>query len=136
MPSPPAPAPPRAVRRSRDGGRLTLHETDLPAFAAAFDAEVRRWLPPRTSRGSSTLTARSTRAISASVSRGHQGRRALGQGFPEPLFDNAFDVLDRRVVGGALRLTLRPLGASGAWRRSPSSGEQAAAGMPARLRVA
>lgn len=34
-----------------------------------------------------------------------------GQGFPEPLFDGQFSVLDRRVVGGShLKLKLQPVG--------------------------
>jgi single-stranded-DNA-specific exonuclease len=34
-----------------------------------------------------------------------------GQGFPEPLFDNRFEVVEQRIVGGShLKLVLRPAG--------------------------
>ena len=68
-------------------------------------------------------------------------RRALrdggpwGQGFPEPMFDGEFDVLDWRVVGERhLKLELAPAGAA------PSTPSTSAAGTAtppaARVRIA
>jgi len=61
-----------------------------------------------------------------------------GQGFPEPVFDNAFEVLDRRVVGGHhLKLVLRPLDGAGAVDAIAfNQAERAEAALPDRVRVA
>lgn len=118
---------------------LTLREADLATFAAAFDAEVRRWLAPEDLAG----VIHSDGGIDAGdldlgLAEALRAGGPWGQGFPEPLFDDAFDVLDRRVVGDHhLRLTLRPHGGSqGVEAIAFNQAERAAAGLPARLRVA
>jgi single-stranded-DNA-specific exonuclease len=118
---------------------LALREADLPAFAAAFDAEVRRWLDPEDigevihsdgEIGAGDLGLALAEAI--------RGGGPWGQGFPEPLFDDAFEVLGRRVVGGRhLRLSLRPDGGQqGVEAIAFNQAERAADGLPGRLRVA
>jgi single-stranded-DNA-specific exonuclease len=118
---------------------LTLRAADLPAFTAAFDTEVRRWLAPQDIAG----VIHSDGAIGAhdlelGLAEAIRAGGPWGQGFPEPLFDDAFDVLDRRVVGDHhLRLTLRPVdGSQGIEAIAFNQAERAAAGLPARLRVA
>jgi single-stranded-DNA-specific exonuclease len=118
---------------------LTLRAADLPAFTAAFDAEVRRWLAPQDIAG----VIHSDGGIGAhdlelGLAEAIRAGGPWGQGFPEPLFDDAFDVLDRRVVGDHhLRLTLRPVdGSQGIEAIAFNQAERAAAGLPARLRVA
>jgi single-stranded-DNA-specific exonuclease len=118
---------------------LTLRETDLAAFAAAFDAEVRRWLAPEDIAGvihsDGGIDARDLELGLAETIR---AGGPWGQGFPEPLFDDAFEVLDRRVVGGQhLRLVLRPLdGQRGLEAIAFNQAERAVGGLPTRLRVA
>ena len=118
---------------------LTLREADLPAFAAAFDTEVRRWLAPEDIGGvihsDGEIDAGDLRLELAEAIR---AGGPWGQGFPEPLFDNAFEVLGQRVVGGHhLRLSLQPVGDRGGVEAIAfHQAERAAAGLPARLRVA
>jgi single-stranded-DNA-specific exonuclease len=118
---------------------LTLRAADLPAFQAAFDAEVRRRLAPEDMAG----VIRSDGEIGPDdlglgLAEAIRAGGPWGQGFPEPLFDNAFDVLDRRVVGEHhLRLQLQPPGSSQRLEAIAfNQAERAAGGLPARLRVA
>ncbi|HET9123017.1 MAG TPA: single-stranded-DNA-specific exonuclease RecJ [Acidiferrobacteraceae bacterium] len=91
---------------------LTLAESDLPAFAAAFDAEVRRHL------GMDDLeqvlwTDGALQPDEFTLESAESVRQAgpWGQAFPEPQFDNEFQVLEQKVVGAQhLRLKLMPLG--------------------------
>jgi single-stranded-DNA-specific exonuclease len=78
---------------------LSLAEADLPRFAAAFEAIAREQLSPaqlartQDSDGSLTpdeLTFDLARALAGEV---------WGQGFPAPVFDDAFAVADQRIVG-------------------------------------
>jgi single-stranded-DNA-specific exonuclease len=118
---------------------LSLREADLPAFAAGFDAEVRRRLAPEDMAG----VIRSDGEIAAAdlglvLAEAIRAGGPWGQDFPEPLFDNLFDVLDRRVVGEHhLRLQLRLPGESQRLEAIAfNQAERAAAGLPSRLRVA
>ncbi len=118
---------------------LTLREGDLSAFAAAFDAEVRRLLAPEQvggvvySDGEIPATE-----LNLGLAEAIRGGGPWGQGFPEPVFDSAFEVLDRRIVGGHhLKLALRPLDGAGAvdaiaFNRAAPAGPD----LPDRLRVA
>ncbi|MGQ0385053.1 MAG: single-stranded-DNA-specific exonuclease RecJ [Gammaproteobacteria bacterium] len=89
---------------------LTLRHPALPRFAEAFAAEVGRRLTPEQLQGvletdgelaPAELTVMTARAIEAGG--------PWGQGFPEPMFDGEFGVVDSRVVGERhLKLWLRP----------------------------
>ncbi len=79
---------------------LTLAEGDFPAFAAAFDAEVALHL------GADDLycvlySDGSLESGDFSLGTAEVLRAAgpWGQGFPEPLFDGEFAILEQRVVG-------------------------------------
>ena len=95
---------------------LSLEESELPAFEAAFRQEAQAMLDPAMLQAEllsdGELVAEEFDAIHAEALR-HAG--PWGQGFDEPLFDGEFDVLDWRVVGERhLKLTLRVEG-----RREP-----------------
>lgn len=89
---------------------LTLAEADFAAFAAAFDAEVARHL------GADDLECvlysdGPLEAADFSLGTAQELRDAgpWGQGFPEPLFDGEFAILEQRVVGERhLKLVVRP----------------------------
>jgi len=91
---------------------LTLGRDKLPAFEAAFVSELERCLRPDDlvdvvwSDGEldpSDLTLELADVL--------HGGGPWGQGFPEPVFDGVFDVLDRRIVGERhVRSILRPAG--------------------------
>jgi single-stranded-DNA-specific exonuclease len=86
---------------------LSIAATELPRFAAEFERVAREWLSPTALRRTletdgaldgAELTLGLAQSIAAEV---------WGQGFPAPLFEGEFEVLDQRVVGGKhLRLTL------------------------------
>jgi single-stranded-DNA-specific exonuclease len=79
---------------------LTLREPDFDAFRIAFEdtvrslltaADLERQLETDGSLDPRELTFDFARAIAACV---------WGQGFPEPRFFDAFDVVNQRLVGG------------------------------------
>ena len=88
---------------------LSLDADDLEAFQAAFDAEVRRHLAPEQLQGliesdgpvpPAELTLESAEAL--------RNGGPWGQAFPEPLFDDRFEVCRRRLLKDRhLKLTLR-----------------------------
>ena len=80
---------------------VTLAESELPRFAEAFEAIAREFLVPSQlerileSDGqleAGELSLECAAALAAEV---------WGQGFPPPVFDDAFSVLEQRIVGGA-----------------------------------
>ena len=89
---------------------LSLAESDLPAFEAAFRDEPQRRLD------SDTLTdvlesdgALQAEEFNLELAELLRSAGPWGQGFPEPLFDGVFTVLQQRVVGEHhLKLVLRP----------------------------
>jgi single-stranded-DNA-specific exonuclease len=88
---------------------LTLARERFDAFAQAFDAEVSRWLTDDDLQGrlytDGELTAED---FSLSLAETLRAGGPWGQGFPEPLFDGCFEVLERRIVGEKhLKLVLR-----------------------------
>jgi single-stranded-DNA-specific exonuclease len=118
---------------------LTLRESDLAVFAEAFDAEVRRFLAPEQVGGVVYSDGEIPAAeLSLGLAEAIRGGGPWGQGFPEPLFDSAFEVLDSRIVGGHhLKLALRPLdGAAAMDAIAFNQAERTGAGLPDRLRVA
>ncbi len=89
---------------------LSLPAAALATFRDALIAEARRELgdapPVRELVSDGELPARSMDLVTAERLR---AAGPWGKGFPEPLFDGRFEVLDRRVVGtGHLKLRLRP----------------------------
>jgi single-stranded-DNA-specific exonuclease len=91
---------------------LCISRTKLDRFSERFAAEVNSRLqgmePPGILPSDGELSAEDWRLETAWMLR-HAG--PWGQGFPEPLFDGAFAVVDRRVVGERhLKLRVRPLG--------------------------
>ncbi|MFP5441424.1 MAG: single-stranded-DNA-specific exonuclease RecJ [Gammaproteobacteria bacterium] len=79
---------------------LTLKRADFRAFAAAFDAEVARVLPPGAlspvlwSDGELSLAA-----LDLPLAEALRSSVPWGQAFPEPLFDGEFELLEQRIVG-------------------------------------
>ncbi len=86
---------------------VTLAEADLPRFAALFEAIAREQLGPsdlaRTTESDGGLAPGELDLALASTLRDE----VWGQGFPAPVFDDTFSVVDQRIVGGQhSRLTL------------------------------
>ncbi|MEN9705263.1 MAG: Single-stranded-DNA-specific exonuclease RecJ, partial [Pseudomonadota bacterium] len=91
---------------------LTIGEDRLDRFARALDEEVARW-----TGGSPMEDVILTDGVLAEAEFSLATARLLrdagpwGQGFPEPSFDGAFDVLRARVVGGKhVKFQVRPEG--------------------------
>jgi single-stranded-DNA-specific exonuclease len=80
---------------------MSLPEGNLMAFRAAFAAEI----GARTDGESLTGVIHSDGALSAAelsldTARVLRGAGPWGQGFPEPIFDGDFQIVDARIVGG------------------------------------
>ena len=79
---------------------LSLPEANLPAFAQAFDAICREWLSEaqlqRVLETDGELQAEELQLATA-LQLEHAG--PWGQGFPEPMFEGRFEVLDARLIG-------------------------------------
>ncbi|WP_455198357.1 single-stranded-DNA-specific exonuclease RecJ [Kaarinaea lacus] len=88
---------------------LTLDADQFEAFQAAFDEEVRRHLGPEDlHRELLSDGSLGEGELELSVAEALRAGGPWGQGFPEPLFDGVFDVVDRRIVGERhLKLTVR-----------------------------
>ncbi|HLD14830.1 MAG TPA: single-stranded-DNA-specific exonuclease RecJ, partial [Burkholderiales bacterium] len=88
---------------------LSLARDQFEAFARAFDEEVGRWLSDDDLRGRLDTDGELAAAdFSLELAETLRAGGPWGQGFPEPLFDGCFDILDRRIVGEKhLKLTLR-----------------------------
>ncbi|HET9483947.1 MAG TPA: single-stranded-DNA-specific exonuclease RecJ, partial [Xanthomonadales bacterium] len=79
---------------------LSLARSDLDAFGAAFDARVREALGD--SPDAATLASDGPldgHDATFELARALEDAGPWGQGFPEPLFDNEFAVVDWRVLG-------------------------------------
>ncbi|MEJ2345275.1 MAG: single-stranded-DNA-specific exonuclease RecJ [Gammaproteobacteria bacterium] len=91
---------------------LSLKRGDLDAFRDAFEQEVRSHLDDADLEG--VVHSDGELAVGELGLELAQVLRAggpWGQGFPEPVFDGVFEVLDERVVGEKhLKLVVRPLG--------------------------
>jgi single-stranded-DNA-specific exonuclease len=93
---------------------LTLAADDLEAFRAAFNAALDEQLDPGVLEGvihsDGELRGEEMNLELAEILR-HAG--PWGQGFPEPVFDGEFELLQRRIVGERhLKLVVRPLDGS------------------------
>jgi single-stranded-DNA-specific exonuclease len=78
---------------------LSLAEAELPRFAATFEAIAREQLSPaqlnRTLESDGSLAAGE---LTFDLARA-LGDEVWGQGFPAPVFDDLFAVVDQRIVG-------------------------------------
>jgi len=97
---------------------LTLAEADLGRFRAAFAAEIADRADPDLLTGVVHSDGElSDTELSVETARLLRGGGPWGQGFPEPVFDGDFKVLDLRLVGGKhLKLQLEPLRSDGTTR--------------------
>ncbi|CAL1241027.1 single-stranded-DNA-specific exonuclease RecJ [Candidatus Methylocalor cossyra] len=105
---------PRLIRRF--GGHamaagLSLEREALPRFAELFEAEAGRRLSPEDlEHAVHTDGALEEHELNLAVAEQLRQAGPWGQGFPEPLFDGEFQVLDSRVLGERhLKLRLRPV---------------------------
>jgi single-stranded-DNA-specific exonuclease len=86
---------------------LTIAEAELARFATAFEKVANEWLTAADlERVVETDGTLGVGELSLDLAR-RVAATAWGQGFPAPAFDDRFDVVDSRVVGGAhTRMTL------------------------------
>jgi single-stranded-DNA-specific exonuclease len=74
-----------------------------------FDEEARRWLTDEYLEKVIVSDGEIEEELSLDLARQVVMAAPWGQGFPEPLFDGDFEVLDQRIVGERhLKLKLRP----------------------------
>ncbi len=88
---------------------MTLRLSDLDAFKQAFNAEVECHLQPEDLRGVIVSDGElSASELNLEVAELLRGAGPWGQGFPEPVFDGVFELVNRRVVGDKhLKMMLR-----------------------------
>jgi single-stranded-DNA-specific exonuclease len=91
---------------------LTLKRADFAAFSEAFDAEVRRHLDPDDLRGVIHSDGElNPQDVNVEVAELIRNGGPWGQGFPEPVFDGEFELVQRRIVGEKhLKMVLRAPG--------------------------
>lgn len=79
---------------------LSLEAKNYPAFAAAFDTEVRRQLTPADLEAEIVTDGELT-SEQINLETGHLLRESgpWGQHFPEPLFQGEFTIVQQRIVG-------------------------------------
>ena len=78
---------------------LTLSEAELPRVAAEFERVAREWLPREAlSRELETDGELAPRELTLELA-DHLRMHVWGQGFPAPLFDGKFAVVEQRPVG-------------------------------------
>jgi single-stranded-DNA-specific exonuclease len=79
---------------------LTLREEALPRFVAEFETVARDYLSPSALRRTLETDGELTAAeLTLDLAR-DIGQDVWGQGFPAPLFEGEFGVLEQRIVGG------------------------------------
>jgi single-stranded-DNA-specific exonuclease len=90
---------------------LSLETARFDEFRAAFNAEARRWLDAAALEGLLESDGElAPEELGLELAEALRSAGPWGQGFPEPLFDGRFEVLERRIVGERhLKLRLRPL---------------------------
>ncbi len=88
---------------------VTLHRDALEPFRRAFDEEVRRHLAETDLCGWIHSDGElSSEELNLELAEAIRCNGPWGQGFPEPLFDGVFEVVQRRVVGERhLKMVLR-----------------------------
>jgi single-stranded-DNA-specific exonuclease len=109
---------------------LTLREASLPAFRVAFAAEI----AARADRESLAGVIFSDGALSLDelcidTARALRGAGPWGQGFPEPVFDGEFTIVEARIVGGKhTKMQLKAAGAPASVVEAIAFGRLAAPG--------
>jgi single-stranded-DNA-specific exonuclease len=79
---------------------MSLPEENLAKFRTAFAAEIAARIGPESLSGViHSDGALSTAELSLDTARALRGAGPWGQGFPEPVFDGGFRILDARIVG-------------------------------------
>ena len=87
---------------------LTLKNEHFDAFAEAFDDEAHRWLTEEDLTDDLLSDGEAADLLHIGQVRRVLTSAPWGQAFPEPLFDDVFEIINQRIVGGAhLRLRLR-----------------------------
>jgi single-stranded-DNA-specific exonuclease len=89
---------------------MSMSEAKLDQFRVAFAAEIAARADLETLTGIVHSDGELRGAeLSADTARVLRGAGPWGQGFPEPVFDGDFKIMDARIVGGRhLKLQLRP----------------------------
>ncbi len=90
---------------------MTLREADLERFRSAFAAEIAARADPDMLCGVVHSDGELSAAeLSVDMARVLRGGGPWGQGFPEPVFDGNFKIIEMRIVGGKhLKLLLEPV---------------------------
>ncbi|HHI93802.1 MAG TPA: single-stranded-DNA-specific exonuclease RecJ [Gammaproteobacteria bacterium] len=91
---------------------LSLAAEDFDRFREAFDEEVRRHLTAEDLRREILSDgALGDNELNLELAEALRAAGPWGQGFPEPLFDGVFELVNRRIVGEKhLKLVVRPAG--------------------------
>lgn len=91
---------------------LSLKKADLAIFSHCFNDAVNRQLNGQPLTGelfSDGSLLQESMDLDLAESLNEAG--PWGQGFPEPLFDDRFDIMQQRIIGGThAKMTLRPVG--------------------------
>jgi single-stranded-DNA-specific exonuclease len=88
---------------------LSLFEADYERFREAFDQEVRRTLGEARIEQVVMSDGEMAEPVTVQLAKEIEQAAPWGQGFPEPEFDDEFEILDQRIVGGRhLKLLLQP----------------------------
>ena len=89
---------------------LSLKPQHYQKFCQQFDIEAKRWLQEDDLQHLVITDGPLGEDFTVPLARQVGQLCPWGQGFPEPLFDDAFEILEQRIVGGKhLKLKLRPL---------------------------
>jgi single-stranded-DNA-specific exonuclease len=93
---------------------LTLRSSDFTRFKQAFEVEAAAQLDPGQLEGSLLSDGElAPEDLDLKLAQQLKFAGPWGQGFPEPMFDGRFQVLQQRVVGEKhLKLLLQPLGSA------------------------
>lgn len=87
---------------------LSLHPDKLRTFAAAFDDEARRWLSAEDLEQRVVSDGEFEGRLTLEMVRHVLEAAPWGHGFPEPLFDGEFEILDQRIIASKhLKLRVR-----------------------------
>jgi single-stranded-DNA-specific exonuclease len=89
---------------------LSLEPGNLTTFRKLFDEEARKWLTDEYLEQVVVSDGEIQGPLTLSLVSSVLEAAPWGQGFPEPIFDGEFEVMDQRIVGERhLKLKLRPV---------------------------